>query len=192
MSKFKRRLHYWLTKFICFATGIKVGGEYLVTCHRPDGSIRWQDTAKNLVTTQGLVYIVESLFKSGLSSFVAIDPWYVGLTDSTPTPAAGDTLASHAGWVEFDAYDEAARQAFVEGDVGAGPVSVSNSANKAQFTIDTNSSVIGGAFLCSVATAGDASDVLLCVAPFTGGDKNADDNDTLDVQYTFTAADDGA
>ncbi|GAG46997.1 unnamed protein product, partial [marine sediment metagenome] len=33
-----------------------------------------------------------------------------GLTDGTPTPAAGDTMASHGGWTEVVAYDEGVRQ----------------------------------------------------------------------------------
>ena len=33
--------------------------------------------------------------------------------------------------------------------------------------------------------------ILVAVAAFTGGDKSADDGDTLNVQYDFTAADDG-
>jgi hypothetical protein len=158
---------------------IKVGGVFHVTCYRPDGSIRWRDTAKNLVTNQGLQHILDVLFTGTGES--QVDPWYVGLLAASPTPAAGDTLA---GISEFTDYDEAARQAYV--DVRSSQ-SVTNSASKAAFTIDTNSSSIGGAFLASASTG--TSGVLLCDAAFDGGNKAADDDDTLQVTYTFSAAD---
>jgi hypothetical protein len=98
-------------------------------------------------------------------------------------------MASHAGWTEVTAYDEAVRQTFTDARTGQ---QVDNDGNEAVFTIDTNSTTIGGAFLTSVSTKGDGPGELLCVAAFTGGDKSADDNDTLTVDYVFSAADDGA
>ena len=163
---------------------VRVGGEFKVTCRDSEGRVKWEDIAKNLVVNVGLQHILDVLFAGSTQ----VDPWYVGLTDGTPTVAAGDTAASHAGWTEVTAYDEANRQAFV--DVRTGQ-SVDNSASKAAFTIDTNSTTVGGAFLISDNTKGGSSGTLLCAAAFTGGDKVADDNDTLSVQYTFTAADDG-
>ena len=47
-------------------------------------------------------------------------------------------------------------------------------------------------FLSDSATKGGSTGLLLCVAAFSGGDKSADDGDTLNVQYDFSAADDGA
>lgn len=164
---------------------VRLGGVFSVTCRDAEGAVKWEDVAKNLVVDVGLEHILDILF---VSATAQVDPWYVGLTDGTPTVAAADTMSSHAGWVEVTAYDEAARQAFV--DVRTGQ-SVDNSASKAAFTIDTNSTTIGGAFLSSDSTKSGTTGTLLCVAAFTGGDKTADDNDTLSVQYTFTAADDG-
>lgn len=165
---------------------IKVGGEFVVTCRDPDGNIKWVEKAKNIVTNVGLQHILDILFVSATSQ---VDPWYVGLTDGTPSVAAGDTMSSHAGWSEVTAYDEANRQTFTDARTGQ---SVDNDGNEAVFTIDTNSTTIGGAFLCSDNTVGGSTGTLLCVAAFTGGDKSADDNDTLTVDYTFSAADDGA
>jgi hypothetical protein len=166
--------------------GVRVGGVFEFTCFGPDGKIKWKETAKNLVTNEGLDHILDILFKSGTQ----VDPWYVGLTDGTPSPAAGDQLTgTHAGWTEVTAYTEGARQAFVEGAISS--QSLDNSASKASFAINANSTTIGGGFLASSATTGANGD-LLCVAAFTGGDKSADSGDTLEVQYTFSAADDGA
>lgn len=166
--------------------GVKLGGVFHVKCFDKHGNLKWEDTAPNLVTNVGLEFILDILF---VSATTQLDPFYVGLTDGTPTAAAGDTMLSHAGWSEVTAYDEAVRQTYV--DVRSGQ-SVSNTASKATFTIDTNSTTIGGAFLISDSTKGGTSGTLLCVAAFTGGDKSADDDDSLEVTYTFSAADDGA
>lgn len=163
--------------------GVKLGGKFEIKCFDKTGKLKWKDTAKNIVVNVGLYHILDILFVSATSQ---IDPWYVGLVDDTPSFAAGDTLASHAGWTENANYT-GDRKEFVDVRSGA---SVGNSASKASFSIDTDSQTIAGAFLCSAASG--TSGTLLCEAPFTGGDKSVDDGDTLEVTYTFTAADDGA
>ena len=80
------------------------------------------------------------------------------------------------------------RQEYVE--AAASSQSITNSANKASFSINADSQTAGGAFLASVATG--TSGTLLCCAAFTGGNKSVDDGDTLEVTYTVSAADDGS
>ena len=164
--------------------GVRLGGVFEFKCFDKNGKLKWEDTAKNIVVDVGLQHILDVLFISGTSQ---IDPFYVGLTDGTPTVAAGDTMASHAGWVEVTAYDEAVRQTYV--DVRSSET-VTNTASKATFTISSDSTTIGGAFLVSDSTKGGAGGTLLCAAAFSVGDKSADDNDTLEVTYTFSASDD--
>lgn len=167
-------------------SGVKVGGIFTVECYGGDGRFKWKEVFGNLVTNVGLAHIVDILFAGSAT----VDPWYVGLTDGTPTVAAGDTHASHGGWVEVVAYDEANRQTFV--DVKSGQ-SVNNTASKAAFTMSSTSTV-GGAFLAAANNKGSATAtvILLCAAAFTEGDRAVVDNDTINVGYTFTAADDGA
>lgn len=163
----------------------KFGGIFEFKCYGPSGRLKWQDRAYNLVVNEGLDYILGILLKGNVAS----DPWYIGLTDGTPTPAAGDQLTgTHAGWVEVTAYTEGSRQEFVDGVLSG--QSCDNSGSKASFSINANGTTIGGAFLADSATTG-ANGTLLCVAAFSGGDKSADNGDTLEVQYTFSTADDG-
>lgn len=165
--------------------GLKVGGIFKVKCFGPDGKLKWEDTAKNLVTDEGLDTILNLLLKGTAN----IDPWYLGLTSGSPTPAAGDQLTgTHAGWTEIEDYTEGVRQEFVDGTLSG--QSIDNSSSKGSFAIDA-SVTIGGAFLASSDTFG-ANGLLLCIAAFTGGNKSADNGDTLEVQYTFSAADDAA
>lgn len=161
----------------------KLGGVFTLTCFDAKGREKWSDTMHNLVTTEGLQHILDILF---VSATTQVDPWYVGLTDSAPSAAAGDTLASHGGWTELTEYTEAARQAYV--DVRSSQT-VTNAASKASFAIN-DTATCGGAFLCSASTG--TSGTLLCVAALTGGDRSVISGDTVQVTYTFSAADDGA
>jgi len=160
-------------------SGFKVGGVFEVECFGPDGKLKWKDTAKNIVTNEGLDHILDVV----LHGTTAVSPWYVGLKN-TGTPAAGDTLASHGTWTENTNYT-GDRKEYVE--AAASSQSVTNSASKASFSISVDSQTISGAFLAGGATG--TSDTLLCVADFTGGDKSADNGDTLEVTYTISAAD---
>jgi len=182
-------------------SGIKAGGQFLLTAWRPYGigripglrqyffahgkryhRIAWQDTAKNIVTNVGLQHILDVVFSSGS----AVDPWYVGLMDASPSPAAGDTLATHAGWTEFDEYT-GNRQEYVE---VRSSQTESNAASPASFAITGAGSGVGGAFLASVSSG--TSGTLLCGAALTGGNRTVAASDTVEVTYTFGAQDDGA
>jgi hypothetical protein len=159
---------------------------YKVEAFRPDenGDLQpvWTEEFDNLVVNVGLDDSLDKHLKG--SGFTAA--WYVGLTDGTPTVAAADTMASHAGWTEVTAYDEAVRQTLTLGAVSG--QSVDNSAAKAVFTIDTNNTTIGGAFVVTDSTKGGSSGILYGVGAFTAGDKTIDDNDVLNVTVTATAA----
>jgi len=159
---------------------------FKVEAFRPDadGELRplWVEEFDNLVVNAGLDDSLDKHLKG--SGYTAA--WYVGLTDGTPTPAAGDTMGSHAGWVEVQDYDEAVRQTLTLGAVSG--QSVDNSASKAVFTVDSNNTTIGGAFVTTDDTKGGSSGTLYGVGAFTAGDKVLDDNDVLNVTVTATAA----
>ncbi|MEM1142739.1 MAG: hypothetical protein AAGI88_09160 [Pseudomonadota bacterium] len=142
------------------------------------GPLKWVESVDNIVTTAGLNDALDKHLKG--SGYTA--SWFVGLTDGAPTVAAADTLPSHAGWDEVTAY-AGNRPALQLGAVAAG--SANNSSNRASFSINANSTVIGGAFLASVASG--ASGVLYSVAAFAAGNKQLDSGDTLNVTVTCTA-----
>jgi len=163
----------------------KFKGEWTFECFDKSGNLKWIEECKNLVVNVGLQHILDVIFSGG----TAADPWYVGLTDGTPTVAAGDTMASHAGWAEVTAYDEATRQEWVEVRSNQ---SMTNAASKAVFTISSAATVIGGGILCSLNNKGGSTGTIMSGVAFTGGDKTLDDDDVLNVTYVFSAADDGA
>lgn len=159
-----------------------LGDLFEVECFDKHGNLKWRDTIKNLVVNEGLDDVLDKYLKG--STYTAAH--YVGLTDGTPTVAAADTMASHAGWTEVVAYDEAVRQDFAPGTVSG--QSVDNSLSKAVFTIDTNATTIGGCFITTNSTKSGSTGTLYGGGAFSAGDKVLDDTDVLNVTVTATAA----
>lgn len=155
---------------------------YVVEAFDREGRRKWLEVVKNALTNEGLDDILDKYYKG--SSYSAAH--YVGLINNSPEPtlANGDTMASHSGWSELTDYDEAARQAVTWGTVSG--QSVSNSANKATFTI-SNSVSIYGAFLATDDTKGGSSGVLLGHGEFSTV-RSLGDGDTLQITATATAA----
>lgn len=170
-----------------FGDGCIALGFWDVVCRRPNGNIRWQERFQNLVVNEGL----DELLNAALANQTQHTAWYVGLLATSPSPAAAWTK-TEVGAADFVAYDEATLQTWTPNGA-ASSQSVTNSSSKATFTISTNSSVIGGAYLASANTKAveGGSAIIYAAGAFTGGDKSADDGDTLEVTATFTTADDG-
>jgi len=162
--------------------GARLKTVYTVECLDKRGKLKWRDVHENIVTNAGLNDLLDKYLKG--SAYTAA--WYVGLTDGTPTVAAGDTMASHAGWTEITAFTEGARPALTLGTVAS--QSVDNSASKATFSINADSQTIGGSFLVTNSTKGGSTGILYSVAAYTAGDKSLDNGDTLNVTATLTAA----
>jgi len=166
-------------------TGFFFGGKFIATCYDKHGNFRWEVESHNLVVNEGLDHALDVLFH-GDSAF---GTWYVGLFESNTTILATHTYAV-PGFTESIAYDEAARQEYVE--AAASSQSITNSANRAVFTMDATKTIYG-AFLSSFATKGNTAEagaVMFCAAQFTNA-KAVNDDDTLEVTYTLGSADDG-
>lgn len=155
----------------------KLSTLYQVECLDSTGKIKWVEEFHNLVVDAGLNDSLDKHLKG--SSYTAA--WYVGLTDGTPTFAAGDTMGSHAGWVEITAYADN-RKALTLGSVAS--KSVDNSASKASFAIN-NSATVGGAFINTAATG--TAGILYGGGAFTA-DRTVASGDTINVTVTLTAA----
>ena len=166
--------------------GVGAGGVYTVVCHDANGNMKWSDTFHNLVVNEGLQSMNQTYFKgSGYTG-----AFYLGLVQgpgSGTTYAAGNTLATHAGWTELvpgTAYT-GNRPAVTFGTATtADPSVITNSASPSSFAMLVNSTVVAGALLCTVASG--TSGVLFSAGDFSGGDKTVDSGDTLNVTYTFS------
>ena len=166
-------------------------GVYHVECHDKDGTLKWTAESKNLVVNAGLRYMAGS----ALTSVTQITTWYLGLygAAASNTPAAGDTMASHAGWTEIAPYSNATRvTATFATATTANPSVVTNTASPAVFNINATATV-GGAFLTSSSpktpNSGYDAGTLFSAADFgSPGDRSVVSGDTLSVTYTFSLA----
>jgi hypothetical protein len=167
------------------------GGIFTVTCIGADGQEKWKDSFHNLVVNEGLQDMNAKYFEG--SSYTAA--WYLGLVSGATSPsyAAGNTLASHAGWTELvagTAYSTSGGsvRATVTWNAAsptlADPSVASNSVAPSAFSMLVNSTVVAGAFLTTAASG--TSGILFSVGSFTGGNKAVDAGDTLNVTYQFS------
>lgn len=164
---------------------VNVSGFYTAKCYDKDGNLKWEDTFSNLVTTQGKNDLLDKYLAG--SAYTAV--WSMGLIDSTTYTGvdAGDTAASHTGWLEANTYSEGTRPAPTFAAASSGSKATSAAV---VFSI-TASKTVKGAFLCSnntktYTTNGGANDILYSAGLFSGGDKVVANLDTLNVSYTAT------
>jgi len=168
---------------------IRLGGIFEVGCWDKFGKLKWREKASNLITNEGLDAILDIM----LHAATQITTWYMAIFEDDHTPAAGDTYAV-PGYTESTAYDEATRPEYEE--AAASGQSITNSANKAVFTISATKTIYGAALVgggSGATTKGDAAGggTLLCAAKFSAA-RSVLDDDTLNITYTVSAADDGA
>jgi hypothetical protein len=162
-------------------------GYFTIQCFDKDGNLKWEDENHNLVVNGGLQYMCGT----ALTSTAQITTWYIGLygAGASNTPAAGDTMSSHAGWTEVTAYSNATRPActFAAATL-ANPSVATNTASPAAFTIN-GTATVGGAFLVSNNTKGGTSGTLFSAADFASpGDRSVVNGDTLNLTYTLSLA----
>ena len=162
-------------------------GVYHIECHDKDGNLKWQADSKNLVVNAGLAYMAGT----ALTSVAQITSWYIGLygAGASNTPAAGDTMSSHAGWTEVVAYSNATRVAATFATATtANPSVATNSASPAVFNIN-GTTTVGGAFLTSGSAKSGTTGTLYSAADFSApGDRSVVSGDTLSVTYTLSLA----
>lgn len=161
-------------------------GVYTVMCYDKDGNVKWEDTFDNVVTTVGKNLALDS-FLAG-SSYTAT--CYMGLISSVSysAVAAGDTMASHAGWLEAGATNAptytSPRKTCAWSAASAGSKSLSAALS---FSI-TGSGTVKGAFIVygsgAVSTIDNTAGTLYSAGLFSGGDKVVANTDVLNISYT--------
>lgn len=162
-------------------------GVYSLQCFDKDGNLKWEAKCPNLVVNVGLQDMNAKYFTG--SAYTAA--WYIGLygAGASNTPAATDTMSSHAGWTEFVSYSQATRPVCTFGvPTTANPSVATNSASPAVFSINATATV-GGAFLTTSSTKSGTTGTLYSASDFTSpGDRSVVSGDTLNVTYTLSLA----
>ena len=154
-----------------------------------NGEVIWEDVYENTVVTVGKNLILDqSLAGSG---YTVTGP-YLGLISSTSFSAiaAGDTMSSHAGWLEagnantptYSGTRKTASWAAASG--GSKALSAT-----ADFTF-TGSGTVKGSFMVlgsgAVNTIDSTAGTLLSAGLFTTGDKTVANTDVLQVSYSLS------
>ncbi len=113
-------------------------GTYKVE-HWRDGKLLQTLEGKNTIVNAGKNMLLNIMF----NNTSLITPWYIGIIDNASLgagPAVGDTMGSHAGWIELIAYSESFHQTWVVGS--ASGQSITN-ATAATFTINATKTAYG-------------------------------------------------
>lgn len=162
-------------------------GVYKIQCHDASGNLKWEAKSANLVVNVGLQDMNAKYFTG--AAYTAA--WYIGLygAGASNTPAASDTMSSHAGWTEIVPYSNATRPVCTFGTpTTANPSVATNSASPASFTVNATATV-GGAFLVNNSTKSGTTGTLFSAADFGApGDRLVANGDILNVTYTLSLA----
>lgn len=163
-----------------------IGSIWTTECHDKNGNLKWvEENRPNVVTDEGINFMLDVMFHNATQEAT----WYVSIFESNSTPLVGWTYDLYADSLvtECTAYDEATRVAYNE--AAAGSKSITNSANKATFTINDTKDIYGAA-LVSNSTKSDhtAGDYLFCASLFSSA-RSVVDDDVLRVTVTITGAD---
>lgn len=147
--------------------------------------VAWTEQKSNLVTTGGKNDLLDK-YLSG-SGYTAA--WFCGLISSVgySAIAAGDTMASHAGWTEAGG----ANAPTYSGNRPALAFAAASGASKAtsspsSFTF-TGAGTIKGMFATTVTTKDGTTGILYNAVLFTGGDRVVASTDVVNVSVTYSA-----
>lgn len=151
---------------------------------------KWEDGIENLVTTVGANLLLDTLLAG--SAYTTVGP-YMGLINTNASAAAiGDTMASHAGWLEVGAANAplyTAPRKTISFSAASGKSKASTGTYT--FAIITTGGTVGGCFLVTgtgaLSTIDNTAGVLYSAGAFTGGSKTVGVGDSLTVTYTATA-----
>lgn len=162
-------------------------GRYEVECIGADGQVKWRDFIENVVATVGKNLNLDTLFAG--SAYTVTGP-YMGLISSASysAVAAGDTMASHAGWLEAGSGNAPTYSGNRKTAVWSAAAAGSKALSAALSYAITGTGTVKGAFIVlgsgAVNTKEDTGGVLWSAGLFSTGDKAVINGDTLNVNFS--------
>jgi hypothetical protein len=169
------------------AEGADAHGRYEVECIGSDGRLKWREIINNVVADVGKNLMLDTTFAG--SAYTVTGP-YMGLISSTSysAVAAGDTMASHPGWLEAGGANAPTYSGNRKTAVWSAAASGSKALSAALSFAITSSGTVKGAFLCygssASATKDNTGGTLWSAGTFSTGDKAVVNGDTLNVNYS--------
>lgn len=143
---------------------------------------KWRDVIDNVVTTVGKNDILDKYLKGAAYT----QTFRMGLK-GTGAAAAGDTQASHAGWLEVGLANAPTYTA-PRKDVVMGAAAAGVSTSPAQVFAMTGSGTVAGCFTNNggSATIDNTTGVLVSAGDFTAGSKSVTSGDSISVVFSLT------
>lgn len=168
----------------CGASAV-AAGVFHVKCFDPDGNLKWEEEAHNLITNLGL----NDFLNVEVRGTTQTTAWYLGLIDNASFTALAnaDAAGSHAGWIENIGYTSGGTGARPQWSPGAAASQSITNASAINFVM-TAAVTIRGLFVSSVTTFSATTGLLLSEASFTGGNQAVNIGDTLQCTYTMSLA----
>jgi len=163
---------------------VEMHGTYHVECVGADGQVKWEAEAPNLVTTVGKNLLLDGFF--GLSAQTAI---FMGLK-GTGSAAAGDTQASHAGWLEVGGANAPAYSGTRKTPAWSAASGGTKVMSAAASFVFTSGGTVDGCFLNFNGTSAqdNTTGTLYSAGTFSApGARTVVATDTLNVTYTASA-----
>jgi len=144
-----------------------------------NGKIKNEFDCPNGIVDVGLNHILETEFNGG----TPITTWYTALVDNASFTAFSnsDTMASHAGWIANEDYDEASHPEWTAGTATGRSIT-----NAVTVDFSINATVaLKGIFITSQSAKATATGTLWSTAAFASV-VNAVNGDTLKITYTVS------
>lgn len=160
---------------------VRVKGRYEVWCVDKNGREKWRESFDNVVTTVGKNDMLDKYLKGSSYTQTIV----MGLKGSG-SAAAGDTQASHAGWLEVGLANAPTytgnRKAVTMGSASAG-----SSVSPVQAFAITSTGTVAGCFINNggAATKDDTTGVLFSAGDFSVA-RGVANGDTVNVTYTLS------
>lgn len=157
-------------------------GEYIdVECVR-DGKVIWRERIENLVTTVGKNDLLDKYLKGAAYTQTI----RMGLKGAGAA-AAGDTQASHAGWLEVGLAN-APTYTGNRKDVVMGAAAAGVSTSPVQAFAITSTGTVAGCFINNggSATIDNTTGTLFSAGDFSNGSRSVLLGDAINVTYTLT------
>jgi hypothetical protein len=174
------------------ADAVGLQGVYTVTCMGSDGTEKWTDVIENLTTNVGRQSLLNAYFANTGGGAVVMGLGGANASN-TFTPAYTDTQASHVGWYEVGGsnaptYSGTRKTPSFSSATSANPSVLTTSA-AVVFSM-TSSGTVYGAFINigGSSTIDSTTGTLFSIGAFTAGSKTVTSGDTINVQYTLSAA----
>lgn len=162
---------------------LKFKNIFNVECRDKDGNLKWTREARNLITDEGMNYLLDTGLANNDTAEAA---WFISLIkgDGTFTAVATtDTAAgidTTNGWEEDQGYTESPRPTW---GVGAAAARSVTNATAEDFSITGANRDIQGIFVISNSTKGGTTGTLWAATEFSSV-AGVQSGDTLKITYT--------